>query len=140
MSRFGVVWAVQDLDSEVGRIVRAVTYRQAVRRTFRETFRGLGCKRGDLEVKRLPWLDGYRDLFGPDAMMAALRHGWQIGWEDEDGQVLLDERLSADRINEIDLVLYASRHNLPVEDVFRLVADRIGAAYPDKYKPKEGAA
>lgn len=138
MSGSGVVWAVQDPDAGVGRIIRAGTYRQAVRRAFEETFRGLGCRRRGLEARRLPWLDGYGDLFGPDAMMAALRHGWQIDWEDKDGQVLLDGRRSPDRVDQADLAGYASRHHLPVEDAYRLVAGRIGAAYPDRYKPNEG--
>lgn len=138
MSGSGVVWAVQDPDAGVGRIIRAGTYRQAVRRAFEETFRGLGCRRRDLEARRLPWLDGYRDLFGPDATMAALRHGWQIDWEDKDGQVLLDGRRAHDRIGQADLARYASRHHLPVEDAYRLVADRIGAAYTDRYKPDGG--
>ena len=138
MSGSGVVWAVQDPDAGVGRIIRAGTYRQAVRRAFEETFRGLSCRRRDLEARRLPWLDGYRDLFGPDATMAALRHGWQIDWEDKDGQVLLDGRRAPDRIDQADLARYASRHHLPVEDAYRLVADRIGAAYPDRYKPDGG--
>ncbi|RBP97176.1 hypothetical protein CRD60_08205, partial [Bifidobacterium aemilianum] len=43
-------------------------------------------------VRRVPWLDRYRDLASPDAVMARLRHGWWVpNYGFTDAERLVDE-------------------------------------------------
>ena len=75
----------------------------------------------DVRVLRVPFLDpfdcgGFTDDCGSEIIMAELRHGC-LWWLDED--TLLDP----------------GEYN--TEGDWEKVAKRIGAAYPDYYKPKE---
>lgn len=82
----------------------------------------------DIHARRISWMDEYDDIDDPDAMMALLRHGWNVslgGFISEDSE---DKGVNIRRIEE-----YADRHDVGVETVFRMIAGLIGAAYPDRY-------
>lgn len=98
----------------------------------------LGCAPSDLTATRLPWLDDYRDLFGPDAAMARLRHGWAIPWYGGTGTGFLSLPEVGDTLCGGDVVTYSMRHGLPIETVYWMIAERIGATYPDRYRPCPG--
>lgn len=87
----------------------------------------------DIHARRISWMDEYGDIDDPDAMMALLRHGWNVslgGFISEDSE---DKDVNIRRIEE-----YADRHDVGVETVFRMIAGLIGAAYPDRYTSAEG--
>lgn len=94
----------------------------------------LGCAPSDLTATRLPWLDDYRDLFGPDAAMARLRHGWAIPWYGGTSTGFLSPPEVGDTLCGGDVEAYALHHRLPPEAVYWMVAERIGATYPDRYR------
>lgn len=98
----------------------------------------LGCVPSDLEATRLPWLDDYRDLFGPDAAMARLRHGWFIPWCGGTSTGFLSTTEVGDTLCGGDIEMYALHHRLPTETVYWMIAERIGATYPDRYRRCQG--
>lgn len=87
----------------------------------------------DTRVERVPWLDGFADLDGPDAQMAEARHGWSFDTlefegtelEPEDGFETYDGRFTPMETFGED------------ESRWELFARLIGARYPDRYKPRE---
>lgn len=79
----------------------------------------------DARVYRVPWLDGmgcggFEDDCHPDVMMATLRHGG--GWS------ICNDRGDLEYIDPDDL---------RTESDWEALADRLGAHYPDRYKPRE---
>ena len=145
------VWAVHRKDTpRDGKLVRASNGEAAIdlvvrfytgqdRRDLPTGFcEQLGCAPSDLTATRLPWLDDYRDLFGPDAAMARLRHGWTIPWYGGTGTGFLSLPEVGDTLDGGDVVTYAMHHDLPIETVYWMIAERIGATYPDRYRPCPG--
>lgn len=129
MSRTGKVYALfgDPADEMSGMVVRAETAGKA------KALYEFGCFTTDftqVRAQRVPWLDDYDDLHGPDALMCMLRHGWWVsGVEDPEGE-LPEEHLTGRDIEE-----YAKHHHIGREDTFEHVAKLLGATYPDKYNP-----
>lgn len=145
------VWAVHHKDTpHDGKLVRASNGEAAIDLVVRfytgedrcdlptGFCKELGCAPSDLAATRLPWLDDYRDLFGPDAAMARLRHGWTIPWYGGTGTGFLSSTEGGDTLGGGDVLMYALHHGLPTETVYWMIAERLGATYPDRYRPRPG--
>ena len=83
------------------------------------------------KVERIPWLDRFDYLQGPDAEMAMARHGWQI-----DSMDLHSAGLDGEENYQDDLFTPMELFGGD-ESKWERYAKAIGAAYPDYYKPKE---
>ena len=129
---------IENDDPECSDIVRAETRAKAMY--------GYQQSRGGewtaLRAYRVPWLDEYDDPKGPDATMAMLRHGWHVPYDEyaADAPFADDLEVYECTVSECEFDDYARRHAMPFEDMCRLYADNIGAAYPDKFKPTEEEA
>lgn len=119
----------------VGALVRARTGREAIALLPDSVSEAQHCDRADLVADRVPWLDGFPDLFGPDAMMAKLRHGWRVSLGNEDKAVWLDDMPQSECVDGLSITLTAGNMGWTVEKVFEGAARKIGATYPDKYSP-----
>lgn len=98
----------------------------------------LGCAPSDLRATRVPWLEGYRDLFGPDAVMAKLRHGREVHLRDStgaDGLVHVAESPGGALFSLPVIEEYACHDCYGREVVFMMIALALGATYPDRYSP-----
>ena len=83
------------------------------------------------KVERIPWLDRFDNLQGPDAEIAAARHGWQVDPMGLEDAGLLTEDDSYDDLVDV-IELFGDD-----ESKWERYAKAIGATYPDYYKPKE---
>ncbi|WLT10233.1 hypothetical protein [Bifidobacterium asteroides] len=131
MSRTGKTYALfgDDEDSENGMVVRADTVGQA---KAQYEFNNFTADFTKVRAQRVPWLDEYDDPNGPDALMAMLRHGWWItGIQDPAGE------LPEECLTKYDVEDYAKDHSIGLERAYEHVAELLGAAYPDRYKPGE---
>lgn len=137
MNNSSKVWFVQDMgENTPDMLLRADTWEEATEKAFRERYERLGSDRWDLTAARIPWLEEFPDLFGPDALMARLRHKWEIPWPAAKGVGVIAEAKEGDLIGNWEMEHYATCHGLPVETVYWMFAELIGATYPDKYRPE----
>ena len=85
MSKSSKVWDVHDREIELGDVlVRAASAKEAISTAIAQAFGEAGCERENLEVERVPWLDGYDNLNSSDAAEEMKLHGWQDGpWHGE---------------------------------------------------------
>ena len=87
----------------------------------------------DTRVERVPWLDGFADLNGPDAQMAKARHDWPMGATVLDGTGV---EPSGEFVDYYGMFTPMETFG-DDESRWELFARLTGARYPDRYKPRE---
>lgn len=137
MSRSNKVWCVtvKDCEADLGyMLVRAETRGKAKLRVLQTYLYPGDAEFTELRARHRDWLDWYDgdlDSPSPDALMAMLRHDWPVPNHG------FTARPDHDDLG--DPIICREHADPEGEAGYQRYAQLIGAAYPDRFKPKEEA-